>query len=569
MKVLLMGNPNVGKSVVFNRLTGANVIASNYPGTTVEFTRGRMRIGGESIEVIDVPGTYSLDPTCKAEQIACRMLNDMTDVVIINIVDSTNLERNLNLTLQLIKRRIPMIVALNYWDETKHKGIQIDQKKLEEIIGIPCLPVVAITGEGIKAMVEKIPGAKISPYDYDEDERWNKVGSIVLDIQKMSHRHHTFLERLGDASVKPFPGIFISFIILFLSFEIIRLIGENIITFVFVPLFELVWAPVIMKLSVALGGEGIIHDILIGKLVDGGIDFEESFGILTTGLFVPFAAVLPYVLAFYMILSFLEDSGYLPRLAVLMDNLMHRIGLHGMAIIPMMLGLGCNVPGALSTRIMETRRERFMAMTLMAVTVPCMAQISMIIGLSGEYGSASLLPIFGSLFAAWIVLGFIMNQFVKGESPEILTDVPPYRIPYIPGLFKKIWMRILWFLREAVPWVLAGVFIINIMDTLGIISFFGGLAAPVITGIAGLPEEAVGGLVVGFLRKDVAVGMLAPLHLSLKQIIIASVMLTMYFPCVATFTVMIRELGILDMLKSALIMISSSLIVGGLLNLIL
>jgi ferrous iron transport protein B len=562
-----MGNPNVGKSVVFNRLTGVNVIASNYPGTTVEFTRGTMSVAGKTVDVIDVPGTYTLDPSCKAEEIACRMLEEIEDALVINIVDSTNLERSLNLTLQLIKREIPMIVALNFWDETKHKGIHINAERLQEMLKVACMPIVAITGEGIKALVEQMPKAEPSLFTYDENARWNEIGIILSEVQQITHRHHTLLERLGDATVKPFPGVFLSLVVLFVSFELIRLVGEGLIRYVFDPLFENVWAPVMMKLSGLIGGTGFIHDILIGKLVEGGIDFGESFGILTTGLFVPFAAVLPYVFAFYLILSFLEDCGYLPRLAVLVDNVMHRIGLHGMAIIPMMLGLGCNVPGALSTRIMETRRERFLAATLMAIVVPCMAQISMIIGLSGKHGAGALVPIFGSLFIVWLVLGNILNRFLKGQSPEILTDVPPYRIPYLKGLLKKIWMRILWFLREAIPWVLFGVFIVNILYILRIIDFIGNLAAPIVTDIMGLPGEAVGALVIGFLRKDVAVGMLTPLDLTLNQIVVASVVLTMYFPCVATFTVMVKELGILDMIKSAVIMISSAVIVGGILNL--
>ncbi len=570
MRILLMGNPNVGKSVVFNRLTGATVITSNYPGTTVEFTKGNTRVAGEKVEVIDVPGTYTLEPTCKAEEIACKFVEEAREGdVIVNVVDSTNLERSLNLTLQLLKLRKPMLVALNIWDETKHTGIEINVEMLEEKLGVPCIPTVAVAGEGIKTLIEKMPQARVSAYDYEDTERWHEIGNIVKDVQKITHRHHTFLERLGDASVKPFPGILIALAVIAGAFEVIREIGEGLIGYVFEPLFEGLWAPVMLKLSTIFGGEGFIHDILVGRLVEGEIDFGESFGLLTTGLFVPFGAVLPYVLAFYLVLSFLEDCGYLPRLAILVDNVMHRLGLHGMAIIPMMLGLGCNVPGGLATRIMESRRERFISATLMAICVPCMAQISMIAGLAGEYGAIALLPIFGTLFIAWIILGMIMNRFMKGESPEILVDVPPYRIPYMRGLVKKVWMRILWFVREAVPWVLLGVLIVNILYTLDIIEFIGNLTKPVITGLLGLPKEAVGGLVVGFLRKDVAVGMLEPLHMTMRQIIVACVVLAMYFPCVATFAVLVKELGIVDMLKSAAIMVVSALVVGGLLNLIL
>jgi len=197
------------------------------------------------------------------------------------------------------------------------------------------------------------------------------------------------------------------------------------------PIFEKLWAPLMLKVSAWLGSKGIIHDILIGRLVEGEIDFGESFGLLTTGLFVPFAAVLPYVFSFYLMLSILEDFGYLPRLAVLVDNIMHRIGVHGYAIIPFMLGLGCNVPGALSTRIMETKRERFLTATIMAIAIPCTALIAMISGLVGKYGPRGMISVFGTLFIVWLTLGIILNMIMKGHAPELFIEIPPYRFPYL------------------------------------------------------------------------------------------------------------------------------------------
>ena len=248
---------------------------------------------------------------------------------------------------------------------------------------------------------------------------------------------------------------------------------------------------------------------------------------------------------------------------------MHRLGLHGVAIVPMLLGLGCNVPGALATRILETRRERFIAATIMAIGVPCAALQAMIVGLLGEHGLRGLAVVYGTLLAVWVFLGVVCNRTLKGESPEIFVEIPPYRIPYLRGLSKKIWIRIKWFIKEAVPFVLLGVLIVNLLYTFGIIQFVGKITAPVVTRVLGLPQEAVGALIVGFLRKDVAVGMLIPLGLTIKQLVIASVVLAMYFPCVATFTTLVKELGVVDMMKSAAIMIISSLVVGGLLNLIL
>ncbi len=567
-----MGNPNVGKSVIFSRLTGVDVIASNYPGTTVEFCKGCIGSAEGRLEVIDVPGTYSLEPTSPAEKVAVELLNqaiEKKDSIVINVVDATNLERNLNLTLQLLKKDIPLIIALNLWDEAKHIGITIDVEKLEEILKVPVVPTVAITGEGIKELVGKIPEAKKGVYEFEDKERWHEIGQIIAKVQIIKHRHHTILERLGDLTIHPWTGIPIAIITMLLVFQTIRFIGESLIGYIFEPIFENLWKPLMMALSHLLGSQGIIHNVLIGELIQGQIDFGQSFGILTTGLYVEFAQVLPYVASFYLILSFLEDSGYLPRLAVLLDKLMHLVGLHGMAIIPMFLGLGCNVPGTLSIRILETKRERFIAATLMAICVPCMALTAMIFGLVGKFGTRGLFPVFATLAVSWLIGGILLNLIFKGESPEIFTEIPPYRLPYLVALFKKVWMRVKWFIVEATPFVLLGVLIVNILYSLGIIKFLSALVSPITRNLFGLPAEAATALIIGFLRKDVAVGMLVPLNLNLKQLIIVSVVLAMYFPCVATFSVLLKELGIVDTIKSTAIMIASAIGVGALLNIIL
>ncbi len=568
MKILLMGNPNVGKSVLFSRLTGVKVVTSNYPGTTVDFTRGSMKLGEEQAEVIDVPGTYTLEPTSEAEEVAAKMLEGGD--IAIDVVDATNLERNLYLTLQLLEKQIPVIVALNMWDDTKHRGINIDVAKLEQVLGVPVVPTVALTGQGIKELVERIPQA-VSPPEpaRTSDERWAAVGRITAQVQTIFHRHHTLLERLGDASIRPFPGLFIAASIIFVSFMVIRFIGESLINYILDPLFNNYWAPVLLKLSSLLGSGGFFHDILVGKLIDGEIDFMQSFGVLSTGLFIPFGAVLPYILSFYLVLGFLEDLGYLPRLAVLLDNMMHRIGLHGYAIIPTMLGLGCNVPAIMATRILESKRERFIAATLISIGVPCASLQAMIFGLVGAQGMGYVAIVYGTLFVVWAVLGFILNFTVKGFSPELLIEIPPYRLPRLRPSMSKLWMRISGFLREAVPIVFLGIFVITILYALGVFDHIASFFAPVVSGLFGLPKEAVSAIAIGFLRKDMAVGMLGTLGLSAGQLVIGSVVLAMFFPCIASFVVLTRELGVRDMLKATGIMIVVSLAAGGLLNLVL
>ncbi|MDD5079745.1 MAG: ferrous iron transporter B [Candidatus Omnitrophica bacterium] len=564
-KILLMGNPNVGKSAVFSRLTGAQVMISNYPGTTVEFTQGKIKLGDENILIVDVPGTYTLEATCKAEDVACRMVQE--GGLIINIVDATNLERNLHLTLQLLEKDIPVVVALNMWDDTKHRGIFIDVKKLEEQLGVPVVPVCGLSGEGIKELVRRLPEAEVKHSVVSSDnQKWERIGRIIEGVQKLTHRHHTLLEILEDLSIKPLTGLPIALGILYCAFWVIRFIGESLIGYLFVPLFDKLWLPVMMKLSVFLGEGTFLHHILIGNLINGSIDFGQSFGFLTTGIFMPIAMILPYIFSFYLILGFLEDLGYLPRLAVLVDNLMHRLGLHGYAIIPFILGLGCNVPGALAIRVLEERREKFIAATLMAISIPCMAQIAMIVGLVGQRGGKYLAIVFGTLFFLLIIKGLILNRILKGASPEILIEIPPYRMPQITAVFKKLWMRLSGFLKEALPFVLLGVFFVNVLHALKVIDFFAYIFAPILTKLWGLPQEAIGALMVGFLRKDVAVGMLGPLNLTTKQLVIGSTILAVYFPCIATYAVLIRELGVKDMVKVTAIMIIVALSVGALLN---
>ena len=567
-KILLMGNPNVGKSVLFSRLTGVHVIVSNYPGTTISYTRGFMKLGEETVEVIDVPGTYTLEPASEAEEIALKLLN--TGDIVINVVNAINLERNLYLTLQLLERGIPLVVALNLWDDTKHRGIDIDLDKLRERLGVPVIPTVAVTGQGIKELVESIPQAT-SPHlpVSTRDQRWATIGSIIDQVQRITHRHHTWLERLEDASVQPLSGGIIALAVLVSAFLVVRFLGESLIGYVLDPFFNHLWAPVVLKLSQLLGGGGFLHDIVIGKIAGGEIDFLTSFGLVTTGLYIEFAVVLPYIVSFYLVLGLLEDIGYLPRLAVLMDTIMHRLGLHGYAIIPTLLGLGCNVPAILATRILESKRERFIAATLISIAVPCAALQAMILGLVGQRGGQYVAMVYGTLLVVWIILGIILHHTVKGFTPELLIEIPPYRLPPWQAMLQKLWIRAYGFLKEAVPIVLGGILVINVLYILGVFDAIANFAAPVVTGLLGLPKEAVTALVIGFLRKDVALGMLAPLALSAKQLVVGSVVLAMFFPCIATFVVLLRELGVVNMLKATGIMIAAALITGGILNLIL
>ena len=567
-KIVLAGNPNVGKSVVFSQLTGSKVMISNYAGTTVEFTRGQLNTEKESFDVLDAPGTYSLTPSSKVEEVASSLV-DQADIVI-NVVDATNLERNLLLTTELLEREVPVIISLNMIDEAGHKGVKIDLEKLESLLGVPVIPTVAVSGEGLKELVDALPRAvNRKMVSLETGDRWAYVGSVVGEVQEVVHRHHSWLDTLQDASLRPLTGIPIAAVILFVAFQLVIGLGELIAGFLEDYIFNGLYEPLLAYLSRVMGGSGFLHNVLIGRLIDGEIEFEESLGVLTTGVFVELGIVLPFLTVFYFVLGFLEDSGYLPRLAVMVDRSMHRLGLHGYSIIPMVLGFGCNVPAALAARNLESRRERFIACTLMAVAVPCMAQLALIVGLVGRFGGAYLAVVFASLFFIWVVLGLIIDRVMPGYTPSMVVEIPPYRIPSLKAQAKKLGMRIKGFLVHATPYILGGILVVNILYTVGFIDFIGVLFAPVIQGLLGLPGEAVSTLLIGFLRKDVAVAMLVPLGLSARQFVIGAVVLAAYFPCAATFTVLVKEMGVKDMFKSAVIMAATAFTAGFILNLLL
>ncbi len=567
-KVLLVGNPNVGKSVVFSRLTGVHVVASNYPGTTVEFTQGNMKVGDEWMLLVDVPGIYSLEASSEAEEVAVRMVEEGD--LIINVVDATNLERNLFLTLQLLELGKPMLIALNMWDDAAHRGIEIDVDALEEMLGVPVVPTVAVTGEGINVLVDRLREAIAPSPRYADVDLWVAVGNMIRKVQRLHRRHHTLAERIADASIHPLTGFPMLVTAAVGVFWVVRTIGEGLIGHLMDPLFTRLYLPLLERVASRMEPGSLLHQLLIGALVDGRIDFLQSFGMLSSGLYVPLAMVLPYVIAFYFVLGLLEDVGYLPRVVVLMDNAFHRLGLHGWAAIPMFLGFGCNVPAVLATRSLESYRQRFIAVTMLSIGVPCTAMQAVVIKLLGDvpHGGWYILLVYASLLVVGVAVGFVLNRVMRGRSPELIMEVPPYRMPSIAATLKKLWFRVKGFILEAVPVVLLGLLLINLFQWMGLFDLVVRLAAPVLTRVLGLPAEAVRAIVFGFLRKDMAAAMLASFSLEPSQLVVATVVISMFFPCIATFVVVTKELGWWGMVKSVFVMVIASIVAGGILNLL-
>ena len=569
-RVLLAGNPNVGKSVVFSRLTGLEVISSNYPGTTVEYTAGHTVLAGERFTVVDVPGAYSHAATNKAEEVARELLAQPDKALILNVIDATNLERNLFYTLELAALGVPTVILLNKWDVARRRGVDIDAAALERQLGLRVVPFVATTGEGLsglKTAVEdfnagRLPAPACLPAD--PDEKWALIGRISAGCQKITHKHATLLEKLEDVTSRPNTGLPFAALVMFGVFWTIRFIGEGLINHVLDPLFQSLWMPLV---TAALSGlqDGTFFKVLLLGATPAPM---ESFGLLTTGLYIPFVTVLPYIVSFYAALGLLEDIGYLPRLAVMLDSSMHRLGLHGYGTIPLMLGLGCKVPAILATRVLETRRERVIATALTLGLAPCMPQTAMILSLLAPYSVKYTLAAFGAIAAAGIVSSLLLSRLLKGETPELFLEIPPYQAPCCNILAKKLYFRVKDFLTEAVPMIVFGVLVISLLDYSGLLEGAARFFRPAVTGLLGLPEETVSVMVLGFLRKDVSIAMLAPFALAPASIVVASVFLSLYLPCLGSFMVTLRELGAVDSAKVFAMNFAAALLLASALNLL-
>jgi len=453
-------------------------------------------------------------------------------------------------------------------------------KEIQEKTSLPRWQVIlALEGNGEfrRLIPEKIWNESVKETEEDHQEpieltmlkaRFGQAGVIASRVQKVHHRHPTFLEKLEDATVKPIIGLPIAAIILLGVFKLFITVAGFITDRIMAPFFEGPYDRFIRSLVERAFPSGFIHNMLIG-IPEAG--YLESFGILTTGIFVPIGIVLPAVLIFYIILTLLEDIGYLPRLAILVDAVFHRIGLHGYSIVPVILSFGCNVPGVMATRVLSTEKQRFMMLTLLGISIPCMAQTAVVLNIIGPFGLRWVLLIYLILMAIFIIMGSILNRMIKGETPEIVMEVPPYRLPRISNLTMKTWLRIEQFLIGAIPWVFVGIALVNILYALNITNYLSQVLGPVLGKWLGLPEEAIYPLIIGFLRKDVATGLITPLLdkgiMNLQQAVIAVTILVIYFPCAATFVVFLKELGIKGTIKSTFIMLAVALSVGGLLHL--
>ena len=399
------------------------------------------------------------------------------------------------------------------------------------------------------------------------EERWGLIDRISKETVTFGAYQSTLKDAIGELTVKPMTGIPVAIAILYGFWSVFGSFAGFFTDGFFVRLFDASWLPWLQGVFPGQGGW------LYAIMVDAG-GFEsgefvlssnclESFGVLTSGLFVAIGIVLPAIVIFYLMLALLEDIGYMPRLAVLIDTLLHKIGLHGYAIVPTILSLGCNVPGVTATRILETKKQRFIMMTLLAIFIPCGAQIGIMQDVVPDLMGWILLY----LIIGYFIFGYILNKIVPGKAPEFLIDVPPYRRPMLSNIGKKVWGRIAGFFKVAIPFVLLGCALVSVLYLLGVIQWLGDFLAPVFVGWFGVPAETAGPLIAAFLRKDLAVAQLSMIDMTPYQMITSVVLVSIYFPCVATFAMMLKE-GWKELLGALAVLTVVVFAYGGLIHLI-
>ncbi|MCW3489434.1 ferrous iron transporter B [Dethiobacter alkaliphilus] len=560
MRILLMGNPNVGKSVIFSKLTGREVLAANYAGTTVTYTQGKVNFKGQEAVLIDVPGTYSLEATSCAEEVAVDFLQQGAHVVMC-VLDATNLERNLNLALQLQEFGLPVVFALNLVDVAERKGITIEVAALEKELGAPVIPTVAIRNVGLRELLEQAYGlaeaccAGEKKVAMTQGERWQEVGRIAENVQRVEHRHPTFWEKLGDQMIMPFPGLPIAVLVMAAALGVVVGGGKALRSLLLLPLINDLYMPFIYRVISGFVPEGMLRNVLVGE-----------YGVLIKGIEWPFALILPYVFLFYIVLSFLEDSGYLPRLAVLVDGVLARIGIQGGNIIPIFMGYGCAVPAILGTRAATTFKERLIVTSLVSLAIPCVSQTAAFIALLGAQSALVLVLVYLISMGSIIFGGMILNRMIPGKTDPILLEVPNLLKPDRKALINKITIRTRHFLMEAEIPMLLGIGVAALVAETGFLAYVSVYAEPLVAGWLGLPGEITLSLILGIVRRELAVLPMLEMDLTTLQLLVGSVVALFYLPCISVLGVLVKEFGLKLAASISIATIVAALFFGGVIN---
>ena len=538
MRLALVGQPNCGKSTLFNQVAGYKAETGNFSGTTVTFTESKIRIAGEVEELVDLPGTYTLIGTNPAESETQRYLASNQVDVIINIIDATHLAQGLDLTLELLELKRPMVIGLNMMDEAMRIGLSVDGLQLEKLLGIKVLPLIASRGQGIKnlflaalqATQKDMSDEIVNTYSDVGDKRHKQAAKLAGLISKQGSRRLSWRDTLDDFLLHPIWGYIALISILFFFFQIVYGLG-SVIEGPVLKFFDQTSNLIIKNIS---------QTSFLSQMVVGVIQ----------GISGGFAIVLPYLVPFLLGLGIMEDAGYLPRVAFLMDNLMHRLGLHGKAIVPFILGYGCNVPAVMSTRILEEKHERFLAAAL-SVLVPCSARLSVIFGLVAFYlGPLWALGIY--IFNIFVIAftGRILTLILPEDSPGLILEMPVYRVPTIKAVINKVWFRVREFIVEAWPLLIVGSMFLALLNYFNVSQFLNVMVRP-FTWVLGLPTETGVPLMFGILRKELSLVMLRQAlgvvefssAMTSLQMLTFTVFVVFYIPCLPTLTALNKELG--------------------------
>jgi len=540
LKIALVGNPNVGKSVVFGRLTGRYATVSNYPGTTVAITSGRALIGAEVCDVIDTPGVNALEGVLSEdERITKQLLAGGGAELVVQVADARNLRRALMLTSQLAETGLPMILVLNMVDEADARGITIDADGLSDYLGIPVIEAVAPEGRGVAELRDALASAaRVSdtrPIGMSHIVWADATASAFRRIGAMSGSR--LREAINRAVREPLTGLPILALVLYATYLFVGVFGaQTLVGALENHVFSGVINPAAMA-AAAYIPVAFLRDFLVG-----------DYGLITMGLTYSIAIVLPVVATFFLMFGFLEDSGYIPRLAIFSDRLFRSMGLNGKAVLPMILGLGCDTMATMTTRILGTPRERLIAITLLALGVPCSAQLATIMGILGGISLWALLLLFGVVLSQMVLVGFLAARVLPGDRSDFILELPPIRLPRMRNLATKTALRVRWYLGEAVPLFLVGTALLFLLDRAGALQFLTRLSRPIVTGALGLPSESAGVFVMGFLRRDYGAAGLFKMaqdgSLTGVQSVVALTVMTLFVPCVANLLMIIRERGL-------------------------
>jgi len=632
---ILVGNPNVGKSVIFGLLTRRYVTVSNYPGTTVEVASGHATLGKTRSLVIDTPGINNLVPMSEDEKVTRDILLDPRVRVVIQVADAKNLRRSLVVTFQLAEMSLPVVLALNMFDEAKSRGISIDADALSQLLGIQVIATVATQKRGIErlsraAASPRVPSLHVRYADSIEEavEKIEKflpqtsiskravalmilsndstiekqltgfsrvhkeeISEIVRQLEKsygeplgyfinrtrisvidrvlsqlMVTREQAasgWVARLGTLSMHRVWGLPFVALTLLLMYEFIGRFGAGTLVNLFeAKAFGQYINPFLTHLVDETIPYSFVRELLVGR-----------YGVISMGFTYAFGIILPVVGTFFLAFGILEDSGYLPRLAIMTNRIFKSMGLSGKAVLPIVLGLGCGTMATLTARVMETRKERIIVTLLLALAVPCSAQLGVILGLLGGLSVSAALIWFGIVLGVMFMAGALASRVVPGKCSDFLLEIPPLRVPQLSNIVTKTGARIEWYLKEAVWLFIVGTLVLFFLDKVGGLKFLERVASPLVVRVLSLPSEATDAFIIGFLRRDYGA---AGLYMLAKrgaldpiQIVVSLVTMTLFIPCFASFLMIVKERGLRVAGLMVAFIFPFAFLVGGVLNAIL